>query len=112
MHIAAFGLGEALMEPEMKNCGTDRPLFFRPLPEAVAKNIATACRAQIDREGIRRRSLQGRGWLEFEIIEQLGFLLDPINLVGTVCFSFLCFWGWRRTKRLFLAPQSAKGGTT
>jgi hypothetical protein len=96
---ASSALRSGLEEPEMRNCGTDRPLFFRPLPEDIARSIAEACRAKIDRDGVVRR---------FEIADSapvvvatrvIAFLFDPINLVMTVGFMAITLAAWRRYKR-------------
>lgn len=96
----AWGVSSAarysLEEPEMRNCGTDRPLFFRPLPEVQARSIGEACHARIDREIVIRRFERAHSVPVVAIARVVAFLVDPINLVLTVCCTVVILVAWRR----------------
>jgi hypothetical protein len=85
--LVSLGIRDALMEPEMRNCMEGKEVFFRPLPEGVAKIIAQECQDYRNRQAVIRRADMNGPWLVNTLIKVAAFLADPINLILTIIFS-------------------------
>jgi len=93
---------QVMEEPEMRRCGTYQPLFFRPLPEPVAKMIAEECKAKLERMAIIRRFRAAYPWPVYSAASVIGFLFDPLHLIAAVLFSVLAAWVIAVIKRTVL----------
>lgn len=91
---AAFGavkfIRSAIEPAELERCGTNQPLFFRPLPESVAKDIAEQCDEKMLRRYYdQRASTNSVAMVKRFLAGQIIFIIDPIDFAMIVAFSFI-----------------------
>ena len=90
--LTAVGAGYLIEHPRVLRCTSAGRIGNEPMPAGLEKIIGQQCRAQMEREGDRRRFEVAHNMVTIWAVTIFARLLDPITLLLAGVLSALFAW--------------------